>query len=92
MMVLMPIVDLLPLTSKFAFYFLLCENECGPFKYLPLASGRRKERVLLAGSNVLAWQALAALSHLPLPWAVLYQDASSEILPRRTVFFVILED
>lgn len=33
-MVLIPIVDLLPFTSTFVFYFLLYEKECGPFKYL----------------------------------------------------------
>lgn len=63
MMVLVSVIDLLLLTSKFVLHCLLCENESGPFAF-PLPAGMmlsfvsrgcwrdtEEERVLLADSE-----------------------------------------
>ena len=66
-MVVRPVVDLLPLTSDLPFSACSVKMDADPLGTYPLASGgvlgerQRKERGLVAGSSVLAWQAAAAL-------------------------------
>lgn len=67
MMVLRPVVDLLPLTSDLLFSACSVKMDADPLGAYPWASGGmlgerlRKERVSVAASSVLAWQAAAAL-------------------------------
>lgn len=68
MLLLQPFTDLPPLASRYALHCLLCENDSGPFTFLPAGviealsvegtgEALKKKRVLFSGFSVLSGQA-----------------------------------